>query len=133
MSGNFWVMSEWWISDIGYFQDPGLFEGAVFFFKGPLKNESLASEYKDIVELGGGKILQREPTKRTMKKLGQTLHHAVSGSSVAKCHYFIVSENGPEDGVQDLLAWECAQVSTSWLLNCVEQYKVLDVEAPSSE
>ncbi|GAV06416.1 hypothetical protein RvY_16415 [Ramazzottius varieornatus] len=103
--------------------EPKLFVGCNFFFKNVKK---LDKDFREMIEMGGGKMLTEEPTKRKRPSKDR-LFHASKDSLVGTCHYFIVDDDVKEGTLHPDVP-SCAVIPGGWLSDSIECFQLKDVK-----
>nr|XP_054767566.1 BRCA1-associated RING domain protein 1-like [Lytechinus pictus] len=110
-------------------QFPGLFNGCHFFLKGSFKHPTpLKPELIQLIKLGGGTILQRQPKPDDDVIQVSTVvpYHARPNSQYASCSYYIVYDHLGKKPPPSVRTQKVCTVPVYWLLDCVSQFTILD-------
>ena len=109
-------------------QRPPLFDGCQFYFHGeisyPLPEKE---ELIELVKVGGGVVLNREPKADSIDQSELTIpYHVTKGSELENCSYFIVNDG---KGVRsERIGANLCWTKASWVLNCIAEFKLLPLE-----
>jgi len=107
-------------------QLPGLFDGCSFYFHGEFCQPTPPREdLVQLVTLGGGAVLHREPTVDMVNQSAVTVpYHAHMTSSLANCSHYVVSAD--ERDVTAVTGDRLCRVPPSWITTCIAQFQLVD-------
>jgi len=108
---------------------PGLFDGLHFYLSGTFEPPCLTkAEVQNIVKMGGGKLLSREPDPEFIPSQEDTVpYHAPTSSSIASTSHVILYMLGGKR--EPMIKYNMKHVKTlpvSWLLSCITSGSVVD-------
>ncbi|XP_061185474.1 BRCA1-associated RING domain protein 1-like [Saccostrea echinata] len=104
-------------------QLPGLFDGCQFYFSGNFEYPTPdKEELIDLVKLGGGHVIQREPKPGHIPETDLTIpYHAPAGMET--CCIFIIHDNNCQ--FQPIRTPVITSVRASWVMDCISQFKLI--------
>ena len=108
-------------------QAPGLFDGCQFYFSGVFSPPRASKEdLSHLVKLAGGRVLAREP--RSQEDSAHICPYHAAPQSLFFCnHTFIVYDSHSEHSPAKVRASNVITVPSSWLLDCLSHFELLDV------
>lgn len=110
-------------------KNPELFSGINFHITGhknPIEIHGAVFKKYDLITLisvGGGTILKREPTVRTIESNNSVAYH-LRGTQYSECrHYIIYDHKNPPVLMYSMK--ELIHRSSEWLINCILEFKFI--------
>ena len=104
---------------------PGLLSQCHFYFRGDFKHPSPSRDsLMQLVQLGGGEVLHREPRIETICQLDSRVpYHVRPEGQLAHCSYYIICDTVTELNV---VASILAIAPPEWLINCIANFTLID-------
>ena len=105
-------------------QNPPLFSGLQFYFSGeiryPLPNKTTLVQ---LVKLGGGQILSREPKPDKIADSTGHPFHLPKDSALNACSVFVVFDDSVLEASK-LVTSRLSHVQASWILNSIANFEI---------
>jgi BRCT domain, a BRCA1 C-terminus domain len=114
-----------------FFQLPSLFDGCRFYLHGEFGQGGqhpvpTRDELTQLVRLGGGTMLSREPRLELYNQLEMTVpYHADPNSALADCSFFVVSSS-ERDVVVCGKGRRLCRVPPAWVLASAAEFRLID-------
>jgi len=107
-------------------QLPGLFDGCCFYLHGEFEPPTPPrDDLVRLVTLGGGVVLQREPTVDMISQSAVSVpYHAELTSSLANCSHFVVSTDVRD--VTLVTGGRLGRVPPLWIMTCIAEFRLVD-------
>ncbi|XP_060597871.1 BRCA1-associated RING domain protein 1-like isoform X2 [Ruditapes philippinarum] len=107
-------------------QLPGLFDGCHFYFHGSFEYANPTKEdFMNMVTIGGGKLLTREPKPGHLDITLTVPYHADAVSELATCCVYLVHE--PNVNYPPIRTKHMCSVPTSWIMDCVANFSLMEL------
>ena len=129
-----------------FVQFPRLFDGCSFFFSGNFKSNPTKPEMLDIIRLGGGTILHREPKAETSHPLitesspivskmiasksvdaPTVAYHARPDTAQSHCTQYIIFDPETCPSHKRLSTPIMCTAPSTWLLDCISKFEIIEV------
>ncbi|GFR97895.1 BRCA1-associated RING domain protein 1 [Elysia marginata] len=106
---------------------PGLFDGCQFYFQGKFQYPTPSKDQLvQLVKLGGGIILTREPRLHNLDDYPYTVpYHAASTSSLSDCTIFVIYDDSCPNPPH-VKAQRMSYLPASWLMDCIASFALLE-------
>ncbi len=117
------------------FQFPGLFSGCHFYFHGDIEYPNpTKEELVNLVKLGGGTVLCREPKQETIDQSEVTVpYHAKPGSQFENTSYFILYDpDVSADKVSQRHGARLGVVPISWFMDTIAWFEFQELPSTVS-
>ena len=127
-------------------QFPRLFDGCSFFFSGDFKSHPTKPELLEIIKLGGGTILHREPKAETSHPLitesspavlkmmatksvdaPTVAYHAKPDTAQSHCTQYIIFDAETCPNHKRLSTPIMCTAPSTWLLDCISKFEIIEV------
>eukprot|EP00794_Sanderia_malayensis_P003062 gene3062-3525_t len=133
-------------------QFPALFDGCSFYLSGEFQSTPCKSELLEMINLGGGRLLQREPKVETshplitpaspavMKmmltsstdELTSTVvaYHAKPNTAQSHCTQYIIhdKQQSNSDRHKRVCSPILSTATTSWIMDCISSFEIVEVK-----
>jgi len=128
-------------------QFPPLFDGCSFYFSGEFHSTPSKAEYLDLIKLGGGIILHREPKAETshplitpsspalMKMISSKMldsptvaYHAKPDTAQSHCTQFIIFDSEASPHHKQLSTPIMCTAPSTWILDCISNFELVEVK-----
>ena len=106
-----------------------MFDGCHFYFSGAFNHPTPAKpELTQLIKLGGGAILNRQPKPDDDVIQTSTVvpYHAKPGSALASCAHYVLYDHLGENAPVSIRSPKVCTVPVYWLLDCVSEFMILD-------
>ena len=132
---------------IDQFQFPPLFDGCSFYFSGEFHSNPTKTELLDLIKLGGGVVLHREPKAETshplitpsspavMKMMSPKIvetqivaYHAKPDTAQSHCTQFIIYDPEASPHQRKLSTPIMCTVPSAWILDCISNFEIVEVK-----
>ena len=121
---------------------PRLFDGCSFFLRGVFNPPALnKQDLIKLIQLGGGKLLHREPKVKdedltslpsspvvtSVSRAPEVAYHAPANSTLSCCTEFILYDSMSCDQPKIVCSPVLRTASVTWLMDCISSFQLLDI------
>ena len=121
---------------------PRLFDGCSFFLRGVFKPPTPSKQdLIKLIQLGGGKLLQREPKVgdedlmslpsspivTSLSRAPEVAYHAPANSTLSCCTEFILYDPVSCDQPKVVYSPVLRTAPVTWLMDCISSFQLLDI------
>lgn len=137
----------WFLYIFFSFQLPKLFDGCSFYFAGEFDKILPKDAVTNLIKLGGGRILSREPKTSDVdpmvlsispavskQKLVQTsaspivVFHAKENSAQRCCTQYIIYDEKKSPAYTRTFSPVLSSTTVAWVLDCISNFEILDIK-----
>ncbi len=132
-----------------FIQFPALFDGCSFYLSGEFQSTPTKSEVLEIIRLGGGQLLHREPKVETshplitpaspavMKMMSSksievptVAYHAKPNTAQSNCTQYILYDKQSLECHKRISSPILCTASTTWIMECISKFEIVEVKEP---